>query len=78
MMTDITCTPPDETTRVKRLLISIASNDMNVIAAITSIISDNTKLIDFDEASDFLVTTAPPPKNLETGSHNISPFTTNT
>ena len=51
---------------------------MNVIAAITSIISDNTKLIDFDEASDFLVTTAPPPKNLETGSHNISPFTTNT
>ena len=73
----ITYTPPDKTTRVKRLLKSIVNNNMNIITAITAIRADNTKLTNFDEASDFFVTTAPPPKNLETGSYNISAFTTN-
>ena len=74
----ITYTPPDETTRVKRLLKSIISSDMTIIAAITAIKANNAKFTDYDEASDFLVTTSPPPKNLETGSHNVSTFTTNT
>ena len=73
----ITYTPPDETTRVKRLLKSIVSNAMTIIATITAIRADNTKLMDFDEASDFLVTTSLPSKNLETDFHNISAFTIN-
>ena len=73
----ITYTPPDKTTRVKRLLKSIVNNNMNIITAITAIRADNTKLTNFDETSDFLVTTAPPPKNLETDPNNISVFTTN-
>ena len=74
----ITYTPLDKTTRVKRLLKSIISNDMTIIASITAIRYDNNKLTIFDKASDFLVTTAPPPMNLETKSHNISAFSTNT
>ena len=74
----IAYTPPDETTRVKHLLKSIESNDTTIIAAITAIKADSTKLTDFDEASNFLVTTLPPPKNFETGFHNVSTFTTNT
>ena len=53
----ITYTSLDETTRVKRLLKSIVSNNMTIIAAITQL-----------EASDFLVTASRPSKNLETGS----------
>ena len=74
----VTYTPSDETTRVKHLLKSIVSNAMTIIAAITAIIADNTKLTDFDESSDILVTTSPPSKNLDTDFHNISAFTTNT
>ena len=70
--------PPDEATRVKRLIKSIVSSDMTVIAAITAIKVDKARRTDFDEASDFLVTIAPHQKNLETGSHNVSAFTTNT
>ena len=70
--------PPDEATRVKRLIKSIVSSDMTVIAAITAIKADKARRTDFDEASDFLVTIAPHQKNLETGSHNVSAFTTNT
>ena len=51
---------------------------MTIIAAITAIKANNTNLTDFDEASDFLVTTSHPYKNLETDSYNISTFTTNT
>ena len=43
-------TPPDETTRVKRLLKYIVSNDMSIITAITTIKADYDKLSDFDEA----------------------------
>ena len=46
----ITYTPPDETTRVKRLLKYIVSNDMSIITAITTIKADYDKLSDFDEA----------------------------
>ena len=74
----ITYTPPDETTRVKRLLKSIVSSDMSIIAAITAIIADYAKLTDFDEASDFLIMMVHFQKNQETGSHNVSTFTTNT
>ena len=74
----IACTHSDETTRVKRLLKSTISSDMTVIAVITSIKADNTKLTDFDETSDFLVTLSPLYRNLETGSHNNFDFTTNT
>ena len=71
--------PPDEATRVKRLIKSIVSNDMTVIAAITAIKADKlARRTDFDEASDFLVTIALHQKNLEIGSHNVSAFTTNT
>ena len=52
---------------------------MTIIAVVTAIKADNTtKLTDFDEASDCLVTTSPLSKNLETGFHNVSAFTTNT
>ena len=73
----ITYTPPDKITRVNRLLKSIIIIDMTIIASIIAIRADTNDLTDFDEASDFLVTTAPPPKNLETGSHNVSTFSTN-
>ena len=46
--------PPDETTRVKRLIKSIVSSDMSVIAAIMAIKADKLRPTDFDEASDFL------------------------
>ena len=71
-------TPPDEATRVKRLIKSIVSSDMTVITAITAIKADKARRNDFDEASDFLVTISPYQKNLETESHNISALTTNT
>ena len=74
----ITYTPQDETTRVKRLLKSIVSNDMNIFAAITTIKADNINLTDFDEVREFIVITAPPHRNLETGSQNVCAFSTNT
>ena len=55
----ITYTPPDEITRFKRLLKYIVSSDMSIIAVITAIKADHTKLTDFDEASDFLVICPP-------------------
>ena len=70
--------PSDETTRFKRILKSTVSNGMTIIASVTAIRADNNKLADFDEASNFLVTTSPSPQNLEAGSHNVSTFTTNT
>ena len=71
-------TPPDDTTRVKRLTKSIVSSDMTTIAAIMANKADKARRTDFDDANDFLVTIAPHQKNLETGSHNVSVFTTNT
>ena len=71
-------TPSNENTRFKRILKSTVSNGMTIIASVTAIRADNNKLADFDKASDFLITTAPPPQNIEAGSHNVSAFTTNT
>ena len=59
---NITYVPPDETTRVRRLLNSIQCSDSTIISAKTTILADPAKRGDFEQASDFLLLAAPAPK----------------
>ena len=54
--------PPDEATRVRRLLNSIQCNDPAVVSAKTTILADAAKRNDFELASDFLLLAAPTQK----------------
>ena len=67
----ITYNPPNETSRVRYLLNSIQTNDATICAAKTLILSDTTKKDHFEEAADFLLVTAPKPRN-ENNSQRIS------
>ena len=62
---------PNEVTRVSRLLKSITSKDATILSAITTIKSNTTMKGNFEEAADFLLLTAPHPKEIET-SYRIS------
>lgn len=59
----ITYAPPNETSRVRYLLNSIQCSDATILSAKTAIKADNTKKSSFENAADFLLITAPPPKN---------------
>lgn len=58
----ITYAPPNETSRVQYLLLSIQSTDPTICLAKTTIQADAAKKDDFEEASDFIMVVAPPPK----------------
>ena len=62
---------PNEVTRVSRLLKSVTSKDATILSAITTIKSNKTMKGNFEEAADFLLLTAPHPKEIET-SYRIS------
>ena len=68
--------PPNEKTRVSRLLKSITCNDTAVISAITTVRADPTKEDDFEEAADFLLKCAPEKKQ-QRHVHQISALSHN-
>ena len=55
---------PNEHTRVSRLLKSIISTDGAILAAITPIQGISTMRDNFEQAADFLLLTAPAPKEI--------------
>jgi hypothetical protein len=57
----ITYVPPDEHTKVRRLLNSIQCKDATIVSAKTTILADNVKKNDFELAADFLMLMAPAP-----------------
>ena len=69
---NVTYVPPDENTRVRRLLNSIQCNDSAVISAKTAILADPVKRGDFEQASDFLLLAAPSGKVDGGSNHRIS------
>lgn len=63
--------PPNEHTRVNRLLKSIESKDSSVASAKTTILNDNTKRNDFEQAADFLLLAVPQKKTTQ-NTHTVS------
>ena len=68
----INYTPPNEASRVRYLLNSIQTSDPTICSAKTAIQADQVKKNDFEEAADFLLITAPPPKANQPKHHRIS------
>ncbi len=68
--------PPNETTRVSRLLASLTSSDGRIVAAKTTILADEEKKSDFELASDFLLTAAPSRPKGSYQDHRISQVST--
>ena len=65
--------PPNEYTWVQRLLKSIESTDIRIASAITTILGDNIKKGNFEQAADFLLLAAPVRKNdTSDNEHRIS------
>ena len=65
--------PPNEYTRVQRLLKSIESTDISIISAIMTIMGDTIKRGNFKQAADFLLLAAPVHKNdMSDNKHRIS------
>ena len=58
----INYSPPNEASRVRYLLNSIQTADPTICSAKTAIQANPLKKNDFEEAADFLLITAPPPK----------------
>ena len=67
--------PPNDHTRVQRLLNSIVSTDIKVISAVTTILADTTKRDDFENAADFLLLAALIPVSESNLNHTISAVT---
>ena len=55
--------PPNEYTRVQRLIKSIESTDIRIVSALTTILGDTVKRGNFEQAADFLLLAAPMRKN---------------
>ena len=55
--------PPNQYTRVQRLIKSIESADIRIVSAITTILGDTVKRGNFEQAADFLLLAAPICKN---------------
>ena len=55
--------PPNEYTRVQRLIRSIESTDIRIVSALTTILGDTVKMGNFEQAADFLLLTDPMRKN---------------
>ena len=55
--------PPNEYTRVQRLIKSIESTDIRIVSAITTILGATIKRGNFKQAADFLFLAAPVRKN---------------
>ena len=55
--------PPNEYTRVQRLIKSIDYTDIRTVSAITTILGDTIKRGNFEQAADFLLLAAPVRKN---------------
>ena len=70
--THIAYQPPNDSTRVRRLLNSIQCNDQSIVSAKTTVLADATKMNNFEEACDFLLLTAPSSKATGNNSHRIS------
>ena len=65
--------PPNEYTRVQRLIKSIESTDIRIVSAITTILGDTVKRGKFEQAADFLLLAAPMRKNdTSDNEHRIS------
>ena len=64
--------PPNEATRVRKLLTSLQSGDPRIIAAKTNIFADPTKRNDFEETANFLLIVAPPLNPRASDTRNIS------
>ena len=64
--------PPNNHTRVQRLLNSIVSTDIKVVSAVTTILVDSGKRDDFEEAADFLLLAAPIPVQEMNLNHTVS------
>ena len=65
--------PPNEYTRVQRLLKSIESIYIRIVSAITTILLDTFKRVNFEQASDFLLLAPPIRKNdTSDNEHHIS------
>ena len=67
--------PPNDHTRVQRLLNSIVSTDIKVVSAVTTILADRAKRDDFEEAADFLLLAAPVPLLEFNLNHTVSGVT---
>ena len=68
----INYTPPNDASRVRYLLNSIQTADPTICSAKTAIQADSTKKNNFEEAADFLLITAPPPKASQPKVHRVS------
>ena len=55
--------PPNEYTQVQRLLKSIESTDIRIVSAITTILGDTIKRLNFEQAADLLILADPVRKN---------------
>ena len=55
--------PPNEYTRVQRLIKSIESTDISIVSALTTILGDTIKRGNFEQAADFLLLATPMRKN---------------
>ena len=51
--------PPNEYIRVQRLIKSIESTDIRIVSAITTILGDTIKRVNFEQVADFLLLAAP-------------------
>ena len=67
---------PNDHTRVGRLIKSITSRDPSIVSAITHIQGNQQQRNDFEAAADFLLLTAPKPKE-QTPGHRISAVKSN-
>ena len=67
----ITYVPPNETSRVRYLLSSIQTNDPTIWSAKTTIQADAIKKNNFEEATEFIIITAPK-DTVQKRPHNIS------
>ena len=64
--------PPNEHTRVSRLLKSITASDQRVVLSMTTILANNAKRDDFELAADFFLLTAPQKQGDENEQQRIS------
>ena len=55
--------PQNEYTQVQRLMKSIESTDIRIVSAITTILVDAVKRVNFEQAADLLLLSAPMRKN---------------
>ena len=69
--------PPNDYTRVQRLLNSIKSSDLRVVSVVTTILLNNVKRGDVKQGTDCLLLAAPPRKFEHKDSHTVFAVTDN-